>query len=75
MKFTKEEKIRYVKAYNAGERIETPEGYPHRKIFMNSLYVWVKRYNAEGEKGLDRRPKKKVSDEEKKAIVERVPRG
>lgn len=75
MKLTKEEKIRYVKAYNAGEIINTPEGFYSRSAFKNSLLNWVKRYNSEGEKGLDRRPPRIATNDEKIAIVERIRRG
>jgi len=46
MKLTKEEKVKYVKAYNAGEIINTPEGFTNRRSFKNSLLNWVKRYNS-----------------------------
>ena len=75
MKLSKEEKIRYVKAYNAGEVIKTPDGFNDRKTYLSLLHGWVKRFNEEGEKGLDRRSKKSVSEEEKIAIVKRVLNG
>ena len=56
MILTKEEKIRYVKEYNEGKPIRTPDGFRSRAAFKNSLLNWVKRYNLEGEKGLDRKP-------------------
>ena len=75
MRLTKEEKIKYVKAYNAGEIINTPEGFTNRNAFKSSLLNWVKRYNSEGEKGLERRPQKIVANAEKIAIVERIHKG
>ena len=75
MKLSKEEKIKYVKAYNAGEVIKTPYGFNDRRTFLSSLHGWVKRFNEEGEKGLDRRPKKNVSEAEKIAVVKRVING
>ena len=75
MKLSKEEKIKYVKAYNAGEVIKTPDGFNDRRTFLSSLHGWVKRFNEEGEKGLDRRPKKNVSEAEKIAVVKRVING
>lgn len=55
MILTKEEKLKYVKAYKEGQTIPTPEGFESRRAFKNSLLNWVKRYNKEGEKGLDRK--------------------
>lgn len=75
MWLSKKEKIRYVLAYNAGERIETPEGFPNRTAFKASLLNWVKRYNSEGESGLDRRPVRHPSAEQKEAIADRFRKG
>lgn len=79
MILTKEEKLKYVKAYKEGQTIPTPEGFESRRAFKNSLLNWVKRYNKEGEKGLDRkRPSAKrriPTAEEKLAIVLRIQNG
>lgn len=79
MILTKEEKLKYVKAYKEGQTIPTPEGFESRRAFKNSLLNWVKRYNKEGEKGLDRkRPSAKrriPTVEEKLAIVLRIQNG
>lgn len=75
MKLIKEEKIRYVKAYNAGEIINTPEGFHNRSAFKNSLLNWVKRCNSEGERWLDRRSPRIATNEEKIVIVERIRNG
>ena len=75
MILTKEEKIRYVKEYNEGKPIRTPEGFRSRAAFKNSLLNWVKRYNSEGEKGLDRKPGRIPTPEERAAVVRRVKSG
>lgn len=79
MILTKEEKLKYVKAYKEGQTIPTPEGFESRRAFKNSLLNWVKRYNKEGEKGLDRkRPSARrriPTVEEKLAIVLRIQNG
>lgn len=75
MILTKEEKIRYIKEYNKGKPIRTPEGFRSRAAFKNSLLNWVKRYNSEGEKGLDRKPVRTPTPEERNAIVRRVKAG
>ena len=72
MILTKEEKIRYVKEYNEGKPIKTPEGFRSRAAFKNSLLNWVKRYNSEGEKGLDRKPGRTSTPEERAAIFSKT---
>ena len=75
MILTKEEKIRYIKEYNEGKPIKTPDGFRSRSAFKNSLLNWVKRYNLEGEKGLDRKPGRTPTPEERAAVVRRVKGG
>lgn len=75
MILTKEEKLRYVKEYNEGKPIKTPDGFKSRSAFKNSLLNWVKRYNLEGDKGLDRRKQRTPAPEEREALVRRVKAG
>ncbi|MDD6239956.1 MAG: transposase [Eubacteriales bacterium] len=75
MILTKEEKIRYIKEYNEGKPIKTPDGFRSRSAFKNSLLNWVKRYNLEGEEGLDRKPGRTPTPEERAAVVRRVKGG
>ena len=68
-KLSKKEKLKLVRRYIGGQYVPTPEAFRSRTSFKASLLNWVKRYRLCGEKGLERKKRKRTSEADKEAIV------
>ena len=68
---SKKEKLKLVRRYIGGKCVPTPDVFRSRTSFKASLLNWVKRYRLSGEKGLERKKKKRTSEADKEAIVRR----
>ena len=63
---SKKEKLKLVRRYIGGQYVPTPDAFRSRTSFKASLLNWVKRYRLCGEKGLERKKRKRTSEADKR---------
>lgn len=73
MRWTKDEKVKYVRSYLEKIWIPTPSGCK-RATFLRRLRKWVPIYELYGESGLEHRTRA-LTTQEKLAVMKRVERG
>lgn len=63
---SKKEKLKLVRRYIGGQYVPTPDDFRSRTSFKASLLNWVKRYRLCGEKGLERKKRKRIGEPTKR---------